>query len=180
VIHERHQTRLKGLIDATVEAGAEVLIGGNTGPDNFLAPTVLKGVQPDYPIMKEEIFGPIMPLLKYQDLDQCLKLIDSIEKPLGLYVFSKKKSVIDRVIRSTSSGSVLVNETTIAFAHPGLPFGGVNYSGIGKAHGHAGFMAFTNEKPVLKQNTILPSTLLIHQPYTKLKNRLINIVMRYF
>ena len=180
VIHERHQARLKGLIDDTVAAGAEILIGGDTGPDNYLAPTVLKGVQVDHPIMQEEIFGPIMPLMKYSHLDDCLKIIDSIEKPLGLYVFAKKKSVIDRVIQHTSSGSVLINETTIAFAHPGLPFGGVNHSGIGKAHGHAGFLAFTNEKPVLKQNTILPSTLLIHPPYTNLKNKLINIVMRYF
>lgn len=180
VINERHQTRLKGMIDSTVAAGAEVLIGGDTGPENYLAPTILKGVQPDHPIMKEEIFGPIMPILKYSHLDEALKLIDSIEKPLGLYVFSKRKSVIDKVIQSTSSGSVLINETTIAFAHPGLPFGGVNHSGIGKAHGHAGFLAFTNEKPVLKQQTFLPSTLLVHQPYSKLKNRLINLVIRYF
>ncbi len=180
VIHERHQERLKGLIDSTVEAGAQIMIGGNTGPDNYLAPTILKEVKPDYPIMQEEIFGPIMPLMKYSHLDEALKIIDSIEKPLGLYVFARKRSVIDRVIQHTSSGSVLINETTIAFAHPGLPFGGVNHSGIGKAHGHAGFMAFTNEKPVLRQNTLVPSTLLLHPPYTKLKNRLINIVMRYF
>ncbi len=180
VINERHQTRLKGMIDSTVAAGAQIVIGGNTGPGNYLAPTILKGVKPDHPVMQEEIFGPIMPILKYSDLNEALALIDSIEKPLGLYVFARSKRVINKVIQSTSSGSVLINETTIAFAHPGLPFGGVNHSGIGKAHGYAGFMAFTNEKPVLRQNVYLPSTLLLQAPYTKLKNRLVNLVMRYF
>ncbi|MEM7037098.1 MAG: aldehyde dehydrogenase family protein, partial [Bacteroidota bacterium] len=74
----------------------------------------------------------------------------------------------------------MINETTIAFGNPELPFGGVNYSGIGKAHGHAGYMAFTNEKPVVRQTTFLPSTMLAHAPYKPWKNKILNLVMRWF
>jgi aldehyde dehydrogenase (NAD+) len=74
----------------------------------------------------------------------------------------------------------MVNETTIAFGHTEIPFGGVNWSGIGKAHGHAGFLAFTNEKPLMRQSTLLPSTLLAQAPYAKWKNKLLNLVIRWF
>lgn len=180
VITPRHADRLRGLIKETVGAGAKALIGGDSGEGAYLPPTVLHGVEADHPIMKEEIFGPVMPILKYKHIDEALALIDSIEKPLGLYVFARNNRLVNKVIQSTSSGNVMINETTIAFSHPELPFGGVNYSGIGKAHGHAGFMAFTNEKPVVRQNTILPSTMLAHQPYYKWKNKILNLVIRYF
>ena len=74
----------------------------------------------------------------------------------------------------------MVNETTVAFGNTEMPFGGVNWSGIGKAHGHAGFLAFTNEKPVMRQNTLVPFTLLAFAPYTKLKSKALNLVMRLF
>ncbi|HHG84969.1 MAG TPA: aldehyde dehydrogenase family protein [Bacteroidetes bacterium] len=181
VINARHFQRLSGLIEKAKAAGAKVLIGGHDDPEtNFLAPTILYDVEPGNPILEEEIFGPIVPILKYKNLDDALGLIRSMEKPLGLYIFSRSRRNIAKVIRESSSGNVMVNETTIAFGHPELPFGGVNHSGIGKAHGHAGFLAFTNEKPVVKQSTLLPSTLLAHAPYTKWKSRILNFVIRWF
>lgn len=180
VITPRHADRIRSLVTDTVKAGAKPLIGGGMGHDAYFPPTILQDVEPQHPIMQEEIFGPVMPMMKYKDIDEALALIDSIEKPLGLYLFARNRALTKKVIASTSSGNFMLNDTTIAFAHPGLPFGGVNFSGIGKAHGHAGFMAFTNEKPVVKQSTIVPSTLLAHQPYAKWKNKILNLVIRYF
>lgn len=181
VINARHHARLSGMLETAKASGAKVLFGDVTDPaTNFLAPTFLYDVESDNPILKDEIFGPIVPLMKYSKLDEALGLIRTMEKPLGLYIFSRSRRNIEKVIAQSSSGNVMVNETTIAFGHPELPFGGVNHSGIGKAHGHAGFLAFTNEKPVVRQSTLVPSTLLAHAPYTKLKNRLLNFVIRWF
>jgi aldehyde dehydrogenase (NAD+) len=181
VITQRHQQRLSQLVKDTVAAGATLVTGGQTSPNsNFLAPTILKDVKPEHPVMQQEIFGPIMPILRYHSLDEALRLIQSIERPLGLYIFSRSERHIQRIIRETASGSLMVNETTIAFGHPGLPFGGAGFSGIGKAHGHAGFMAFTNEKPVVRQSRYVPSTLLAFPPYSGWKSKVLRLVIRWF
>lgn len=181
IITPRHQGRLLELVQETLKAGAKTLIGDpNTAHDAFLPPTILTEVKKDHPVLQDEIFGPIMPVLKVSGLEEALELIQTIEKPLGAYIFAKSRKAVKKFIRETSSGNVIVNETTIAFAHPGLPFGGVNHSGIGKAHGYAGFLAFTNEKPVMRQSTLVPSTLLAHAPYSKWKNKALNLVMRWF
>lgn len=180
VVNSRHVQRLESLLSKSVEQGAELLVGGQSDPaSNYFAPTILKGVKPSHEIFKEEVFGPVMSLMKYKDLDEAIELIRGIDKPLGLYIFSTSSRNINRVISETSSGSMMVNETTVAFGHPGIPFGGVNVSGLGKAHGHAGYLAFTNEKPVMRQNRWLPFTLLVFPPYTGLKNKLINFVIRW-
>lgn len=181
LISARHLERLDGIVKDAVAAGAKILIGGQTdSKENYLAPTVLCDVQPGNPVLEDELFGPVMPIMRYKDLDEALKLIRSIEKPLGLYIFSRSRRTIDTVVQGTSSGNVMINETTVAFGHPGLPFGGTNYSGIGKAHGHAGFLAFTNEKPVVRQSTLLPSTLVVHAPYKPWKSKVLNLIMRWF
>ncbi|MEM0995853.1 MAG: aldehyde dehydrogenase family protein [Bacteroidota bacterium] len=181
LISAGHHQRVSNLVTAATTAGAKVLVGGEANPaDNYLAPTILHEVQLGNPVLEEEIFGPILPILRYQNLNEALDLIRQIEKPLGLYIFSRSQRNINRVIAETSSGNLIVNDTTVAFGHPGIPFGGVNHSGIGKAHGHAGFLAFTNEKPVMRQSILLPSTLLAQAPYTKFKNRVLNLVMRWF
>lgn len=181
VINKRHQQRIAQLVSDTVAAGAELLTGGQISQDSsYLAPTVLKNVQPSHPIMQHEIFGPVMPILKYRTLDEALALIHTIERPLGLYIFSRSNKNIQRVLRETASGSAMVNETTVAFGHPELPFGGAGYSGIGKAHGHAGFMAFTNEKPVVWQNRVVPSTLLAFPPYSGWKSKIVRMIIKWF
>lgn len=181
LVHERHATRMASMLEAATTAGAKILVGGQSDPSaQYLAPTILHEVKPGNPILDQEIFGPIMPIMQYKDLDEAFALIRSMEKPLGLYIFSRSRKNINRVIAESSSGNVMVNETTVAFGHTEIPFGGVNHSGIGKAHGHAGFLAYTNEKPVMRQSILLPSTLLAHAPYTKIKNRILNFVIRWF
>jgi aldehyde dehydrogenase (NAD+) len=181
VINQQHQERLQGLLTQAIAGGAKVLVGGKgDAATSYLDPTFLTDVTVGNPILEQELFGPIMPFMRVKDLDEALAIIRKMEKPLGLYVFSRSNRNIDRIASSTSSGVMMVNETTVAFGNTELPFGGVNWSGIGKAHGHAGFLAFTNEKPIMRQNTVLPFTLLVFAPYTKLKRRLINLVMRWF
>jgi aldehyde dehydrogenase (NAD+) len=181
IITPRHQVRLQGMITDAVAAGAKILIGGKgDSATRYLDPTFLTDVQPGNPILNEELFGPILPFMKVASLDEALAIVRKVEKPLGLYIFSRSEKNIAKVQRSTSSGCMMINETTIAFGHTEMPFGGVNWSGIGKAHGHAGFLAFTNEKPIMRQNTLVPSTLLVWAPYTKIKSRMINLVMRWF
>jgi aldehyde dehydrogenase (NAD+) len=181
IISSRHQARLQEMVTTAVASGAKILIGGKGDTEKrYLDPTFLTDVQLGNPILEQELFGPIMPIMKIKDLDEALAIIRKVEKPLGLYIFSRSNKNIARVQNSTSSGCMMINETTVAFGHTEMPFGGVNYSGIGKAHGHAGFLAFTNEKPVMRQNRLFPSTLLAFAPYTKLKNRLLNLVMRLF
>ncbi|MBL0017706.1 MAG: aldehyde dehydrogenase family protein [Bacteroidetes bacterium] len=181
LITPRHQARLQELVGTAVAAGAKVLIGGKGDTaTSYLDPTFLTDVELGNPILEQELFGPILPFLKYKTLDEALGIIRKIEKPLALYIFSRSNRNIERIMGSTSSGSLMVNETTVAFGNTEMPFGGVNWSGIGKAHGHAGFLAFTNEKPVMRQNTLVPFTLLAFAPYTKLKSKALNLVMRLF
>lgn len=181
LITPRHQARLQELVGTAVAAGAKVLIGGKGDTaTSYLDPTFLTDVELGNPILDQELFGPILPFLKYKSLDDALAIIRKIEKPLALYIFSRSNRNIERIMGSTSSGSLMVNETTVAFGNTEMPFGGVNWSGIGKAHGHAGFLAFTNEKPVMRQNTLLPFTVLAFAPYTKLKSKALNLFMRLF
>ncbi|MEY3443365.1 MAG: hypothetical protein RLZZ519_1646, partial [Bacteroidota bacterium] len=181
LITPRHQARLQELVGSAVAAGAKVMIGGKgDSATSYLDPTFLTDVELGNPILEQELFGPILPFLKYKTLDEALGIIRKIEKPLSLYIFSRSNRNIERIMGSTSSGSLMVNETTVAFGNTEMPFGGVNWSGIGKAHGHAGFLAFTNEKPVMRQNTLLPFTMLAFAPYTKLKSKALNLVMRWF
>ena len=100
--------------------------------------------------------------------------------PLALYVFTKSSGIADRVAGKTSSGSFCHNECIAQFIHPNLPFGGVNNSGFGKSHGQAGFLAFSNEKPFLKQRTGFATTYLFQPPYPAYFGKLIKLLLRWF
>lgn len=181
VVNERHFRRLKKLVERSVKKGAAVAIGGEMAEEErFIAPTVLDDVPLDAPVMQEEIFGPVLPIRRYQQIDEVLEFINNGEKPLALYVFSRNRKNIRRIVNSTSSGTVCINDTTVPFVHPNLPFGGTNYSGIGKAHGYYGFMAFSNEKAVVKQKRGFTSLKLVYPPYTSGVKRIIQWVLKYF
>lgn len=171
VVTPRHATRIRALIDDAVAQGAraETLAPGD------LPPTVLENTTAAMEISREEIFGPVLPLIRFADLDAALAQIAAGPKPLALYVFGGK-ALADRVIRHSASGSVGVNLTLLTFSHPNLPFGGIGNSGMGAAHGHAGFRAFSHEKPVLK-NRFLPMPLLF-PPYGPRVRRLARVLLR--
>ncbi len=117
---------------------------------NYLPPTVFEATQ-DSPIMKEEIFGPILPVLTYQNINEVIETIRKGPKPLALYIFSKRKSFIKNILAKTTSGGAVVNHVVLHLANPNLPFGGVGTSGLGSYHGHFGFKTFSHEKSLLIQ-----------------------------
>ena len=129
--------------------------------------------------MEEEIFGPILPMITYKDLDKAIEIINNKEKPLALYVFSSSNKTINKVKKETTAGMMAVNETVLQFGHPDLPIGGVNNSGIGKAHGYYGFLAFSNQKAVMRQRVGLTVLKSVYPPFNRFKNFMINFMIKY-
>lgn len=147
IINIRQFERLRTLLSS-----GDIVIGGETNPDEkYIAPTLLDNVSLDSPVMKEEIFGPILPILSYQTLDEAIELVNSKPKPLALYFFSTNTQKQQRILRETSSGGLAFNETIMHVGITELPFGGVGDSGIGAYHGKASFDTFTHYKSVLSR-----------------------------
>ncbi|HSP14653.1 MAG TPA: aldehyde dehydrogenase family protein [Thermoanaerobaculia bacterium] len=181
IVNERHGARLRSLCESAVAAGAEVITGGSFGSDvRAIPPTVLGKVSPDSAIMKEEIFGPVLPMLTYRNLDEAIAFVREREKPLTVYLFSRSRDTIRAVEARTSSGAMVVNHTVVHFSQINLPFGGVGDSGFGKGHGFYGFQAFSNLRAVLVQRMPLSPTELMFPPYTKFKRKLIELTLKYF
>jgi aldehyde dehydrogenase (NAD+) len=166
IVNERHFRRLDGLLgDGTP------VVGGGTDPEQrYIAPTVLEGVALDAPVMDDEIFGPLLPIIPVDDVDEAIAFVNGRPRPLALYVFSRSGDVQQRVLDHTTSGGAAVNATVLQLAVPDLPFGGVGGSGIGAYHGRAGFETFSHQKSVLKKSTRFDPGL-AYPPYTKRKER---------
>ncbi len=160
IISQSHFNRLTEFLKE-----GKILIGGETNPETrYIAPTLIDNVGWDSPIMQEEIFGPILPILEYQDLGEAIAKINSRPKPLALYLFSKDQEKQQRILNETSSGGLCFNETVMHVGSKYLPFGGVGESGIGSYHGKASFDCFSHYKSVLKQ-TFLFDIPLRYAPY---------------
>jgi aldehyde dehydrogenase (NAD+) len=156
IVNNRHYQRLSGYIEDAKQKGATVEYGGRTeGSEDYVEPTVLTDVDPSSAVMTEEIFGPVLPVYGYTSLDEPIEMINSKEKPLALYIYSKNQSNIDRIMANTRAGGTCINHSVMHFFQNNLPFGGSNNSGIGKGHGFFGFEAFSNPRGVFKQ--VLPS-----------------------
>ena len=165
VINDANFQRLRGLIEDSVKAGARLELGGRyDAAQRRIAPTVLSGVTFDMPVMGEEIFGPILPIIGYRDRTEVYARLRTLPKPLALYIFSEDEAVVAEILRETSAGGTSINNTILHVANPSLPFGGDGPSGIGKYHGEAGFVAFSNERAVLRQSRLDISPLLF-PPY---------------
>jgi aldehyde dehydrogenase (NAD+) len=145
IINDRHFQRLQKLL-----ANAHVSTGGETDPNSrYIAPTVLSGVTWDHPLMQEEIFGPLLPVLPFKTLPEAIAQVNAQPKPLALYFFSRNKAAQAQVLAQTSSGGACINDTISHLTNPYLPFGGVGTSGHGTYHGKASFEAFSHHKSVL-------------------------------
>ncbi len=167
MIDDAHFTRVAELLDGTVRAGATLEIGGTRdASQRYIAPTVLSNVRFSAPAMREEIFGPILPIVTYTSLAAAISEINARPKPLALYVFSKRNAVIDAVLAGTSAGTTVANDCVLQWAHPNLPAGGVGESGSGSYHGHFGFKAFSHERAVMRQTKASLAPLLV-PPYGK-------------
>ena len=150
IINEKHFLRLSNLLK-----DGNVIMGGQTDiKDLYIAPTLLDNVSPDSPVMQGEIFGPILPIIEYEKLDDAIAFVNSRNKPLALYIFSDDKMYQERILNETSSGNASVNECLMHVAQFELPFGGVGESGIGAYHGKLSFDTFSHLKGVLKKSTL--------------------------
>lgn len=171
IVNERHVARLRGYLDAG--GYDEVVIGGQVDAEKlYVAPTILRGVSPDAAVMEEEIFGPILPVLGVDSIDDAASQVRSRPHPLALYVFADDDDAVDAVLAGTTSGGVCVNHTLMHLGVPGLPFGGVGDSGMGAYHGRAGFDAFTHRRSVLRKSS-RPDPGLMYPPYGKIASRII-------
>ena len=132
----------------------KIYFGGNIDKDDlYMEPTIITKPDLKSPLMTDEIFGPILPVLVYEDLSKVVEFINNREKPLALYYFSENKKKIKYILRATTSGGVTINDTIIHVANSNLPFGGVGNSGVGKYHGRESFEAFTHNRAVMDRGT---------------------------
>ncbi|HEY9094875.1 MAG TPA: aldehyde dehydrogenase family protein [Hydrogenophaga sp.] len=172
MISRRHTERLGALIDDALSRGATLLAGGHHDASAcYVAPTLLSNVAPEARINTEEIFGPVLPIEGFDDLDEVIQRINAHPKPLALYLFSRHRPTQKKVTQLTSSGGICINHCVQQYAHGGLPFGGVNHSGIGSAHGVFGFKAFSHERACLEAG-LWTTVRQFFPPYTPRKNRL--------
>ncbi len=181
LINQKHFYRLTELLEDAQRDGAEIEIGGQLAEaDAYMAPTVLTEVKDKSRIMHEEIFGPLLPIIGFDSLEEPLQTINNREKPLALYIYSKSRKNIDHIIHNTRAGGTCINDNIIHFLNSYLPFGGSNNSGIGKNHGIYGFRSFSNARAVLDQRNPLSAIKMMMPPYNSLKQKLIDFSIKYF
>jgi aldehyde dehydrogenase (NAD+) len=177
IVNQRHTGRIKALLDDATSRGARTLTGGVVNEQEcYIAPTLLDNIPDDAKIMQEEIFGPLLPIIAYTDLDEVIRKVNADQKPLALYVWSKTEANIAKVMKQTSSGGACINNSVVHFLHGNLPFGGVNNSGLGNAHGHYGFKAFSHERAVVRTQIGLAS--MFYPPYTDMTRRIARILTK--
>jgi len=173
IVNQKHFERVRALIDP-----AKVVVGGNCNPDTLqIEPTVMDNVNWQEPVMGEEIFGPIMPILTFQEIDQVIETVNSKEKPLALYIFAQDKSVVRRITARCAYGGGCVNDVVIHLATSNMGFGGVGESGMGSYHGKTGFDTFTHYKSMVDKKTWIDLPMR-YQPYTKLYSSLIRFFLK--
>ena len=178
VVNARHTQRVATLIDDARARGARVLYGGEVDvAAHFVSPTLLDNLPDDALIMHEEIFGPLLPILPFRELEQVIERINAAPKPLALYIWSRDKASVDALIARTSAGGTCVNHVAAHFLHHNLPFGGVNNSGIGSYHGEWGIRAFSHERAIVKTQVLLAS--LFFPPYTPRLRKILGWLLKH-
>ena len=176
-VNERHAQRVAGLLEDAKARGAKVLAGGGfNAADQWVAPTLITDVPKDAKVMSEEIFGALLPIIGYTNLQTVIDEINANPKPLALYIWSKKDENINKVMKETSSGGACINHTVVHYLHSNLPFGGVNNSGIGAAHGIYGFKAFSHERSVIRTRFMVAK--IFFPPYTNFMKRMVETLMK--
>ena len=172
IINEKHFERLKDLL-----IGEKVVYGGKYDLNQRIEPTIIDNVELDRPIMDDEIFGPLLPIITFKEIEEVSKIISMHPTPLALYLFSNNIKIIKDIIRSVQFGGGCVNDCIMHLASSTMPFGGVGFSGIGAYHGRVGFDTFSHYKSVLyKQNWLDISVR--YQPYTIKKEKLMKSILK--
>jgi aldehyde dehydrogenase (NAD+) len=179
IINSRHFSRIVDLLDNAKANGAKLIVGGlPVAEDRFIPPTLLTEVGAGSLVLEQEIFGPLLPILPYRDINQVITQINSTQKPLASYIFARKSELIEKILAETSSGGACINATLLQFSHNNLPFGGVNNSGLGSSHGVFGFRTFSHERAVLRDRmSLMP---ILFPPYTPFVKKMIKLIQKYF
>ena len=173
MVNRRHYERVLGLIDP-----AKVIFGGKGDPDTLhIQPTIMDNVTPDDAVMQEEIFGPVLPVIAYDSIDEAIALINSREHPLALYLFSEDKAVQELFLKAVPFGGGCINDTIIHLATSRMGFGGVGQSGMGCYHGKRSFDTFSHEKSIVQKSTWMDMPVR-YMPYGKLKDKLLRMFLR--
>ncbi|MCG9972748.1 coniferyl aldehyde dehydrogenase [Christiangramia crocea] len=178
IINEDHYNRLESLLEDARNKGASITeLASNTSSDEkrIMTPKLVFDVNDEMEIMHEEIFGPILPVLNMETVEEAIEYVNEKPKPLALYYFDTNKKRIDWLLKHTLSGGVTINDTVYHLAQHNLPFGGVGASGMGHYHGFDGFQTFSKKRAVMHQKRLAASDLL-HPPYTNLKKKLIQVL----
>ena len=179
IVNDHHFARLAGMLEDAPTRGATVLGGEIDEHQRYLGPTILTDVPMAADVLKEEIFGPLLPIIPFDTLPEAADYVNARLPPLAQYVFTTSDKNQRYLLDSIAAGGAAVNETIIQLAHPELPFGGTGNSGLGKAHGYAGFLAFSNEKAVLRQRIGRTGIKVMYPPYTSRVKQLIGWLLRY-
>ena len=180
VVNRHHFARLAGLLEDAQTRGATVAAGGTVDESqHYIEPTLLTNVPAGARVLEEEIFGPLLPVLTFRTLSETTAYVNARLKPLAHYVFSTSAENRRYLLANITAGGAGINETVLHFAHPELPAGGVGNSGLGKAHGHAGFLAFSNEKGVMRQRVGFTGIKAMYPPYTGRVQKLVALLVKY-
>lgn len=179
IISESHHDRLVNLIEDAKSNGCEFLHGGNNKKiSKFIEPTLVLANDIKCKLLQEEIFGPILPIIEFEELDKAISTINDKNPPLAIYMFSRDQKSIDELSDKTKSGGFCTNELVVQFSHSNLSFGGVKESGIGRSHGYEGFKAFSNQRSYLESSS-LNFLKIIYPPFTNTKKKIINFLVTY-
>ncbi len=172
IVNEKHFERINGLIQSQ-----NIVSGGKSDPDSMkIEPTILRDVALESAVMQEEIFGPVLPVLTYENLDEAISFIKSREKPLALYLFSESERVQKKVLNEISFGGGCINDTIVHLATSRMPFGGVGHSGMGGYHGKYSFDTFSHKKSIVKKATWFDLPIR-YAPYTDFKMKILRMFL---
>jgi aldehyde dehydrogenase (NAD+) len=185
IVNDRHHKRL---VDLTNNGSGTVVIGGgNNAEDKFFEPTIIDDVKYDSPIMQEEIFGPILPILTWEDPEEVIEYIESRPHPLALYIYTQNKKIKEKFLQNLNFGGGMVNDSVIYYLHPQIPFGGIGDSGMGNYSGKYTFDTFSQARPVIEAGGVIDRTteklgikFFRYPPYNSLKIRLLRLMHRTF
>ena len=173
IINPDKVTRMESLMK-----NGQIIAGGITNVETcYVSPTIITGVKPDDPVMQEEIFGPILPVITFKDFSEVYPIISRHPKSLSAYIFTRSKKLVREFMVGTQSGSVVVNDTVMQMASPYLPFGGIGPSGIGRYHGRKSFETFSNMRSVLVKSNLI-DLFVRYPPYSNFKEKIIKLLMR--
>lgn len=173
--------RLVTQLETALEDGATIKYGGqHVEEELYIAPTILTNVPLTTPLMQQEIFGPILPILTYRDMDEAIAIINGLELPLTMNIYSNNKGNVRKILQNTRAGSTCINTNTLYYYEANLPFGGVGSSGMGRAHGFYAFQTFSNARSIMKEFLPIGAVDIVKPPFSPLGRKLMDLFIRWF